>query len=79
MLRLARCFSTSALSAGKSNIGQAGRCKELTSKDYSWPESVGLRGGVGDGDEGANISSQAAAQLTALHALLPPRNCLQLL
>ena len=61
MLRLARCFSTRALSAVKSHIGQAVRCKELTSKDYSWPESVGLRGGVSDGDEGADIASQAAA------------------
>jgi len=40
---------------------------------------VGFRGGVGDGDEGANIASQAATQLTALHALLPPWHCLQLL
>jgi len=40
---------------------------------------VGFRGGVGDGDEGASIASQAATQLTALHALLPPWHCLQLL
>ena len=37
---------------------------------------MGFRGGVGDGDEGANIASQAATQLTALHALLPPWHCL---
>lgn len=53
--------------------------RPLTCKDYSRPWGVGFRGGVGDGDEGADIASQAATQLTALHALLPPWHCLQLL
>ncbi len=60
-------------------LKQAEQQLECTCEDHCRAQGVGFTRGVSDGDEGAGVACQAAAQFTALHALLPPWHCLQLL